>query len=158
MSTAVLPPGTILEGVFVLGGALEHGVPRVDRASVTCAGDQPQRLALAIAHAQRVMDEAGPAYVTCRDKLEALEHRLEEERFHLAVLGQFKRGKSTLLNALLGADVLPTSVIPLTAIPTFVQYGPHLSARVILQSGEAGDVFEGGTADQLAEFLGEYVT
>lgn len=147
-----------MEGVFVLGGALAHGIPGADRASVTSTGDQPQRLALAIAHAQRVADEAGPAYVSCRDKLDALKQRLEGERFHLAVLGQFKRGKSTLLNALLGADVLPTSVIPLTAIPTFVQYGRDLSARVILQSAETGDVFAGGAADQLAEFLGEYVT
>ena len=38
-----------------------------------------------------------------------------DERLQLAVLGQFKRGKSTFINALLGAAVLPTGVIPLTA-------------------------------------------
>ena len=40
--------------------------------------------------------------------LEELRDRLLEGRFHLAVLGQFKRGKSTLLNALLGEEILPT--------------------------------------------------
>jgi ribosome biogenesis GTPase A len=49
-------------------------------------------------------------------RLEELRHRLEHERLQLAVLGQFKRGKSTFINALLGADVLPTGVIPLTAV------------------------------------------
>ena len=54
------------------------------------------------------------------ESLRLLRTRLEEGRFHLAVLGQFKRGKSTLLNALLGEPLLPTSVVPLTAIPTFL--------------------------------------
>jgi hypothetical protein len=54
----------------------------------------------------------------------------------LAVLGQFKRGKSTLLNALLGEPLLPTSVVPLTAIPTFLRAGRHWEAK------ESLDVFE----------------
>jgi predicted GTPase len=52
-------------------------------------------------------------------RLDSLRQRIAANRFHLALLGQFKRGKSTLLNALLGADILPTGVIPVTAIPTF---------------------------------------
>ena len=50
-----------------------------------------------------------------------MRHRLAAGRFQLAVLGQFKRGKSTLLNALLGVDALPTDVVPVTAIPTFLE-------------------------------------
>ena len=34
--------------------------------------------------------------------------KLEAERFHLVVLGEFNHGKSTFVNALLGQDVLPT--------------------------------------------------
>jgi len=56
--------------------------------------------------------------------LEDLKSRLDQGRLHLAVLGQFKRGKSTLLNALLGEDVLPTDVVPLTAVPTFIRPAP----------------------------------
>lgn len=41
----------------------------------------------------------------------SLLERLREGRFHLAVLGQFKRGKSTLLNALVGEPILPVSVV-----------------------------------------------
>ncbi len=44
--------------------------------------------------------------------------RLAAERFNLVVLGEFKRGKSSLINALLGRDVLPTGVVPLTSIVT----------------------------------------
>jgi len=41
----------------------------------------------------------------------------------VAVLGQFKRGKSTLLNALLGEDVLPTGRLPLTGATTRIVHG-----------------------------------
>src|SRR5579871_3583306 len=48
------------------------------------------------------------------ERLGELRSRLEGGQFHLAVLGQFKRGKSTLLNALLGQEILATGIVPLT--------------------------------------------
>lgn len=68
-----------------------------------------------------------------RERLAELEARLAEGRFHLAVLGQFKRGKSTLLNALVGAPLLPASVLPLTAVPTFLHHGPRPSLHVVFR-------------------------
>jgi GTPase Era involved in 16S rRNA processing len=53
----------------------------------------------------------------------ALAERIAEGRFYVACVGQFKRGKSTLLNALLGEAVLPTGVIPVTTVPTVIRYG-----------------------------------
>jgi len=44
--------------------------------------------------------------------------RLRADRLRIAVLGEAKRGKSTLINALLGRQVLPTGVVPLTALAT----------------------------------------
>ncbi|MBS1956927.1 MAG: dynamin family protein [Cyanobacteria bacterium SZAS-4] len=59
----------------------------------------------------------------------ALQNKLESYAFNLVILGEFKRGKSTLVNALLGANVLPTGVIPLTSITTVILHGesPHIS-------------------------------
>lgn len=57
--------------------------------------------------------------------------RLAEDRFNLAILGQFSRGKSSLMNALLGSDKLPTGVLPLTSVITTVTYGE--SEKVLLQ-------------------------
>ena len=37
--------------------------------------------------------------------------KLAEDRFTLAVMGQFNRGKSTLMNALIGRDLLPTGIL-----------------------------------------------
>jgi GTPase SAR1 family protein len=50
--------------------------------------------------------------------------KLAEDRFTLAVLGQFKRGKSSLMNAIIGRDLLPTGVLPLTSAITVLKYGP----------------------------------
>ncbi|HUI24494.1 MAG TPA: dynamin family protein [Candidatus Kryptonia bacterium] len=86
-------------------------------------------------------------------RLASLRDKLERDRFHLAVLGQFKRGKTTFINSLLGAEVLPTGVVPLTSIVTFVEYGRepeaivHFSnqpSRAISLSDVAGYVTERG--------------
>ncbi|NLW31068.1 MAG: hypothetical protein GXY77_06400 [Fibrobacter sp.] len=52
-----------------------------------------------------------------------LKNRLSHGRLHLAILGQFNRGKSTFINALTGFRILPTSVLPITSVPTFISYG-----------------------------------
>jgi GTPase Era involved in 16S rRNA processing len=49
--------------------------------------------------------------------------KLAEDRFTIAVLGQFKRGKSSLLNAIIGRDLLPTGILPLTSVITVVRFG-----------------------------------
>jgi tRNA U34 5-carboxymethylaminomethyl modifying GTPase MnmE/TrmE len=49
--------------------------------------------------------------------------RLAADRFAVAVVGQFSRGKSTLMNALLGADYLPMGALPMTSVVTTVRYG-----------------------------------
>lgn len=54
---------------------------------------------------------------------DALAERIREGRFYVAVLGQFKRGKSTLINALLGEALLPVGVAPVTSVVTVVRHG-----------------------------------
>lgn len=56
--------------------------------------------------------------------------RVHEGRFFVACLGQFKRGKSTLLNALVEAAVLPVGVTPVTAVVTVLRHGRAIEARV----------------------------
>jgi GTPase SAR1 family protein len=57
------------------------------------------------------------------DEARSLLTRLAGDRFTIAVVGQFSRGKSTLMNALLGGEYLPTGVLPVTAVVTTVHYG-----------------------------------
>ena len=55
--------------------------------------------------------------------------KLEEDRFHLVVVGEFNHGKSTFVNALLGADVLPTGVTPTTAVIHHLVYADEPRGR-----------------------------
>ncbi|HTZ97123.1 MAG TPA: dynamin family protein [Terriglobales bacterium] len=61
--------------------------------------------------------------------------RVSEGRFYVACVGQFKRGKSTLINALIGEPVLPTGFIPVTAVPTVIRFGNRISARIRTTDG-----------------------
>jgi ribosome biogenesis GTPase A len=100
----------------------------------------------------------GDEFSAAQEKLCTLRARLDKKRFHLAVLGQFKRGKSTLLNALLGEPVLPTSVIPLTSIPTFIYSGPTRSCRVHYHDNRPADDFSAAQPEEMASFLERFVT
>ena len=92
--------------------------------------ESPFLAALLQKAADRVL-EFGSEFSHYHDKLSDLSLRLSEGRFHLAVLGQFKRGKSTLLNALMGEAILPVGIVPLAAAPTFIQFGDPPGVRVL---------------------------
>jgi len=68
----------------------------------------------------------------CRELLK----RLAEDRFNLMVVGRFSRGKSTLMNAILGGDHLPTGIVPLTSVITTVRYGSR--KQVVLHFTNSG--------------------
>jgi Dynamin family len=67
----------------------------------------------------------------------ALLARLSAGRFQLAVIGQFSRGKTTLMNALLGHAYLPIGALPTTSVVTTVRYGPR--SRTLVR-GRATDL------------------
>jgi GTP-binding protein EngB required for normal cell division len=58
-----------------------------------------------------------------QNKVRELFGRLAEDRFNLVVVGRFSRGKTSLMNAVLGSDRLPTGIRPLTSVITTVTYG-----------------------------------
>ena len=64
------------------------------------------------------------------DESRELASRISEGRFYVACVGQFKRGKSTLINALVGRPVLPTGFVPVTAVPTVIRFGKYPKAAI----------------------------
>jgi len=66
---------------------------------------------------------------------QTLRVKLEADVFSLVVVGQFKRGKTTFINALLGKDLLPTAIIPLTSIITILSYGEKLKIIAFFENG-----------------------
>jgi len=80
--------------------------------------------------------------------------RSEERHFSIAVVGEFKRGKSTLINALLGKEILPADILPCSATVNRVTYGPRPAAHILFrgEDGQPGRVEE-VPVDRLADFV-----
>ncbi|MCI0698617.1 dynamin family protein [candidate division KSB1 bacterium] len=70
----------------------------------------------------------------------SLHERLAANQFNLVVMGQFKRGKSTLINALLGGELLPTAVVPLTSVVTIVRFGESPRGLVYFHDGRRQEI------------------
>ena len=97
----------------------------------------------------RLAQELGAESVA--EEASELAARVSEGRFYVACIGQFKRGKSTLLNALVGHAVVPTGFIPVTAVPTVVRFGDELHARVRMRDGSWQDI----AMSELKEYVTE---
>ena len=65
---------------------------------------------------------------------------LQATSFTVGIFGLIKRGKSTLLNGLIGREVSSMHVTPETAVPVYVSYGDHAEATVHLADGETRHV------------------
>jgi GTP-binding protein EngB required for normal cell division len=77
---------------------------------------------------ESVISEHG--LVEFRSTLSMILDRLEDNSFEIAIFGRVSSGKSSLLNAMLGMDVLPVGVTPITAVPTRLLYGATPVAHV----------------------------
>ena len=77
--------------------------------------------------------------------------------FRVAVVGHFSRGKSTLINALIGRQLLKSDVIPNTAVSTFLHHGTPERFRVSYRSDSGFDDVEIITKN-IAEDIAEYTS
>lgn len=83
-----------------------------------------------------VVGEAAVIPGIAAQPIAALRAKVADHAFNLMVAGEFKRGKSTVINALVGADLLPTGVVPLTSVVTLLRYGETPGAAVVFENGE----------------------
>ncbi|EPH42187.1 hypothetical protein STRAU_4757 [Streptomyces aurantiacus JA 4570] len=87
-----------------------------ERENLTQATLKVQAVAAALGSGHRVRD------------LQAVHDRLISDRFRVLFVGNFDAGKSTLINAMLGDEVLPARFLPTTGIVTVVRYGSERRA------------------------------
>ncbi|KAA0244445.1 MAG: GTP-binding protein [Candidatus Brocadia sp. AMX2] len=69
------------------------------------------------------------------NRLHMIKEQLISNCFNLVILGQFKRGKTTLINSLIGKEILPSSVVPLTSVVTILKYSEEVSCVVSMEDG-----------------------
>ena len=73
------------------------------------------------------------------DAVEALGRARVRHRFRVAVVGEFNRGKSTLINRLIGRDLLPTGPLPVTRAAVIIGAGPDDTVRITWADGRRED-------------------
>lgn len=85
-----------------------------------------------------------------RRQCKLLVDKLSNSNMTISVIGQFKRGKSTLSNCILGKNYMPVGIIPITSAVTKVVYGRQ-SAEVCFENGEVRPV----EIDDLSAYISE---
>ena len=84
-----------------------------------------------------------------RCEVERLRRDFETKHFRVAVVGEFNRGKTTFVNALLGKELLPAEYLPTTAAINRITYSDSPNAYVIMKNGQKKPV----PMEELAEYV-----
>ena len=152
-------PEAVKTGISGLVDELQGILGRLDRyLALGLSADMQERLrrleeagrdVAAISLLERLVDRYG--LVEFRPALAAVIDRLESRSFEIAVFGRVSSGKSSLLNHIIGQDILPVGVTPITAVPTRIVHGaePRITAWF------AGRKPEHLGIERLAEFVTE---
>lgn len=72
--------------------------------------------------------------------LDEMRQKMEEKTFQVSIIGEFKRGKSTLINALLGREVCPSDRLPATATLNRVTYGLTPGVTIEYKDGTSEEI------------------
>ena len=134
----------------------------VDGATARAAGVLATRLTEALGQARQALEPHAtllPAGMLAG--FDALLAEFARRRIRIALYGEVKAGKSTLLNAIAGAALSPVAFEPLTSIPVRVTYGDRPAWRVgdrrLDSLAELERLMREGTADPVVVGVGEVV-
>jgi len=83
-------------------------------------------------------------------RTEELIDKIENQKITISVIGQFKRGKSMLVNSILGDKILPIGIVPVTAVVTTIEYGEK-AATVRFDNGIIKEI----PFEDMAEYINE---
>lgn len=87
-----------------------------------------------------------------RKTLQSVKNFAEQNLYlDIAVLGQFKAGKSSFLNGFLNRPLLPVSNVPVTSVITRMRFGPEEKAVVVFLDGKRMDVSISDIQDYISE-------
>ena len=98
---------------------------------------------------ERIITDHG--LIEFRSALSIILDKLESHSFQIAVFGRVSSGKSSLLNYILGSEVLPVGVNPITAVPTRIAYGGAPKVKISYVDGKT----EEAAIVRLEEFVSE---
>lgn len=75
--------------------------------------------------------------------------RIETQVFSIAIVGEFRRGKSTFINTLIGKDILPSDILPTSATLNRVTYGVKPAVKILFKDGHEEEI----PIDKLSDYV-----
>jgi hypothetical protein len=104
--------------------------------------------------------ELGPDFRLYVDQLKALKTKLSKKLLHIAVIGSTDLEKSSLINHIIGKEILPLDMIPGTVIPIYVIYGerPGVNIHHIIRKNIAVERYETYERKTLTWILHQFVS
>lgn len=81
--------------------------------------------------------------------LDEMKTRLNSDDFSVGIMGEFRRGKSTVINALLGREIVPADIVPTSATPNYIRWGASPSAEIHYKDGTSKTV----QVDELSHYI-----
>ncbi len=83
------------------------------------------------------------------DSLQKGKKKLQSHKFAVGILGEFKRGKSTVINAILGKEIMPADILPCSATMNRVSYDMQPSVQLNMMDGTKKNI----SVDELSEYV-----
>lgn len=90
------------------------------------------------------------------DRIQAAQERLQREKMHLLVVGEFSRGKSTFINALFGKPLLPSKTNPTTATIGVLEGSLERKMRIVYRDGKIEELDL--PQEKVNKYLDQYVS
>ena len=83
------------------------------------------------------------------ESLNQLQEKLTEHIFSVGIMGEFRRGKSTVINALLGQAIVPSDIVPTSATLNYVKWGTEKKGIINFKDGTKKEV----AIDELSNYI-----
>lgn len=113
----------------------------MDNAQLRRFSESQERLAATIQQTEPLIETLDAPH--CVERLRELREKTASDTFKIMIVGAFKTGKSTLINALLGEEVLPAFATPTTAIINEVKYGDEPRAVLHFLNPQPERLYDG---------------
>ena len=84
-----------------------------------------------------------------RQEIERIQKKLSSHIFSVGIMGEFKRGKSTVINSLLEKEIMPADILPCSATMNRVTYDLHPHVQLQMQDGTTKDI----AVEELASYV-----
>lgn len=109
-----------------------------DNASVKSKLGQKHKVLSALDKLSDFSKEFG--FTSISFDIDNIRNRSNANDFYLVVLGEFSRGKTELINSLLGEKLLPVSIKPTTATINVIKYGTKRKAKLFFRDGQTKEI------------------